>query len=126
MLNIENKKLKKIIIISLIIIILIIITIFFYKMNTKNYDISIEIASDNISYTYGPNNQSDATVSVNGEIKLNILSDNANKAKCYSSNENIMIFNSKNIATAISKGKTEIYCKIGNTKSNIINVVVGG
>ena len=119
----KNNK-KKILILAALVAITIAIIIIFNFMNKKD-ELYIEIASTDIGYSYGPNNQTEALTKINDEIKLNIISNKKDKVKCYSTDENVVSINVKNIGTALSNGSTDIYCKVGNTKSNIINVKVG-
>lgn len=119
--NLTRKKIISIFVVIMLIIISIILINFF----TKTTNISIEIASTNISYTYGPNSSTSSNIKIGDEIKLKILAQNALNIKCYSSNENVIVFKEKNIAYAKSNGVAQLYCKSGNQKSNIINVSVG-
>lgn len=122
----EKEKTKKIIIVVSIILVIAAIGVIIYKTLTKKQEIYIDIASTDVSYIYGPSGMSATTLSVNDNLKLKIISENDKKVKCYSSDENVIKFDSQNIARALSNGSAKIYCKIKNSKSNVIDVIVGG
>lgn len=117
---------KKIIKIGLIVLAIVVIGVVTFKIFTTKQTISIDIASTNISYTYGPNGISESTLSVNDTLKVKILPEKVKNVKCYSSDEKIIKFDSDNIATALSGGSAQIYCKTWNSKSNVIDIVVKG
>jgi len=120
----SKNKLTKIIIISCIIVLLILGIIIYKKLNVKE-DIYIEIASKNVSYTYGPNNNTIVKVKNNDTFNINILSNKKNKVKCYSKDENILTINKTSVIPK-NNGTTEIYCKLGKSISNSITINVGG
>lgn len=124
--NIVNliKRYKKV----LIIILAIVAIIFVVKFFVSNNNLSIDISSTNVNYSYSPNGQTTVKLKVNDEAKLKIITKSSKKGlvKCYSDNKDIIKFDSKDTFKAINSGEAEIYCKLLNTKSNIIKVKVGG
>lgn len=117
---------KKIICFVLILLALIFSSVFIYKIVTKKYNVYIEVASKDKSYTYGPNGSSTLNMVLGEDLDILIISDNNKKVKCYSSDESIISFSSFNTLKAVNNGTASIYCKLKNTKSNEIEIIVGG
>ena len=122
--KVNKKKVK----ISLIL--LIIGTLLFFVVNYffTNNNISIEVASNDYNYIYGPNGETILKIGSNDIVDLKLLASDSkiNMAKCYSTNEDIIEFLDKDSFQAIGTGTVEIYCKILNKESNYIKVFIGG
>lgn len=118
------KKHKKAFIIAIIVLVLGLIIAFFVNNNS----VSIEVASTDVNYIYGPSAETILKVKTGQEVKLKILTTGSKKGitKCYSSNKDLVKFNSSNTFTALNTGETEVYCKLVNKESNRIKVVIGG
>ncbi len=116
---------KKIIIIGISIVTITIISILIYLFFIKSYDISIEVAASNkkIGYIYGPNKETRMTIPKNSNAKLKIITEKQKKAKCYSTNEEILKVEN-DVITTINSGSAEVYCKLRNSKSNSILITV--
>lgn len=119
--NLDKKK----IIIIFVLITIIVGSIFLIKKSKEKVNITIDIVSQDIGYSYGPNSSTDSKLKVGQEIELKIITDSALFVKCYSSNEDVIEFDKKNIAIAKKKGSAQLYCEANKQKSNVINVLVG-
>lgn len=118
------KLTKKQLIKIIIIIIAIILSILLIKELTKKVNITIDIASTNVAYTYGPNTSTSSNVKVGEEIDMKIITDSKREVKCYSTNESVIQIMNNSKVKANQSGFAQIYCKIGNSKSNVIDVKV--
>ena len=120
----ENKK--KILFIIGIILIVGLIAFLLFKYFYKENNIYIELPSTDVSYTFGPGGSTSTTFDVNKTVKLVIETNvSKNKVKCYSSNDEIVKVNDDNSLLGLKKGLAKVYCKVGKTKSNTIEVKVG-
>ena len=120
------KQQKKILFI-LILFILLLFIIFIVKYFNSNNGLSIEIASNNVNYIYGPNNSTLLKVGVNESVDLKVLTvkGKESKVKCYSSDNELVSFIDSNSFKTLKEGETEIHCKLVNNVSNKISLVIG-
>ena len=118
------KERKKIIILIFTIVFCFILLLIIINFLNKNNTVSIEIVSDNVSYSYGPNGTTIVNVNRGETVNLAFVVDPTKSmlVKCFSNNENLIYFQNKDSFVAINSGKTEVYCKLLNEKSNIVNV----
>ncbi len=123
----ENKFMNKGKIIGLsIIIIVVIVGILIFRFYNTNNGVSIEVGSNNVSYIYGPNNETIIKMKPNegATIKIIATSGKSKLVKCFSKDENIIKFIDKNNIRANALGETEIYCTLKDVKSNVIKIKV--
>lgn len=120
------EKNKKIIFIVSTILIILLVAFLLFKYFYKESEIYIELPTSDISYSFGPGGTTSTKFEVNKKVNLVIETNiSKDKIKCYSSNEKIVKVDDNTSITALKNGLVEVYCKAGNTKSNIIEVRVG-
>ena len=115
------KKYKVLLIIVLIFIMCLGGFIVFSKNN-----VYIEIASDDILYTFAPNAQTIVKIKVGDKVDLNVITSSIKKhfVKCYSTNETLIEFDTNSSFKALSEGETTVYCDLFNSHSNYMNVKI--
>lgn len=129
-LNNIRKKLKenknKIIIIFLIIIIALILFLI-YNFFNRNNSIYIEVASNQLSYIYGPDNSTFVKMKAGDSLQIKIITEKGKKklVKCKSNNERVLKFKNNETVEALDDGEVSIYCMLNKNISNIIDVKVG-
>ena len=123
--NKNTKKIdKKVLILIGIFVVLIVFGILLYKSLTKKVTLAIDIKTENVAFTYGPNGVTKSNLKIGDEVKLVINTDSKSSVKCVSSNSEIVeVTNDKAIAK--SNGAVQVYCTTKNVKSNIIDLKVG-
>ena len=123
--NIKKNRKKYIIAgICLLLIIIVCLLIKFFANNT----LTIDIASQNVGYMYGPSGETVVKAKVGDVIDLKVITESLKEGmvKCEVTNNQVAKFEDKDTFKATHSGETEIYCELFNTKSNVIKVVIGG
>lgn len=122
------KEKKKLIIILSVILIVGIVSVLIYNYFNSNNGISIEVASTNVNYIYGPSGETTIKLKENDKVDLKIIveSSKTGRVKCFTTNDKVAQFIDDNTLKAISHGSVGVYCELFNNKSNYINVIIGG